>query len=100
MKTCDACGLPAPLDADACAMCDRPFLSASPTGYRLSATSSGYRWTVDGHDVLTATFRDGTWDVHDADTGRALVTLVPVDDESVCRVALVDHVERVVVTFS
>jgi hypothetical protein len=100
VKTCDACGLPAPLDAGACAMCDRPFAADSPTGYRLSAAANGYRWTVDGQEVLTAAFRDGTWDVHDADTDRALVTLVPVDDDSTCRMALVDHVDRVVVTFS
>jgi hypothetical protein len=81
-------------------MCARAFPAASPTAYRLTASPRGYFWTVDGHELSHAIYRDGTWDVHDTGTGRAVMTIVPVDDAGVARVALVDHVDRVVSTFS
>ncbi|MDQ3758129.1 MAG: hypothetical protein M3394_09810 [Actinomycetota bacterium] len=69
--------------------------------YRL--TSSGgnsYRWAVDDDEVLTASWRDGTWDLYDLDDERPAVTLVPVDVDGATRVALVDHRSRVVATFT
>lgn len=67
--------------------------------YRLAVVADGYRWTVDGDEVATAQWRDGTWDVYDLEGTRPAMTLVPVDVDGTTRVALVDHRNRIVATF-
>jgi hypothetical protein len=100
VKTCEDCGLPAPLMTDRCALCTKRFPAASPTSFRLFAVADGYRWTVDGEEAATAAWRDGTWDITDADTGRVDVTIIPVISDGLARVALVDHRGRMAVTFT
>lgn len=92
--------MPAPSSTQACGFCARPF-DAGPVTYRLATTGSGaYRWTVDGEELATATWRDGTWDLYDLEGARPAATLVPVDVDGATRVAVVDHRARLVATFS
>lgn len=99
MKTCSACGLPAPSTTLACALCAQPFPDQGPTSYRLERHKGGYRWLLDGEEVVSAVRRDGSWDVVDAASGKLAVTLVAISNASRCRVALVDHRRRSVATF-
>ncbi|HEX2038921.1 MAG TPA: hypothetical protein VHF47_04215 [Acidimicrobiales bacterium] len=100
MKTCEACGMPAPTTTQACGFCARPF-DVGPTTYRLTAAPGHtYRWTVDDDEVVTASWRDGTWDLYDLDGSRPAMTLVPVEVDGTTRVALVDHRSRLVATFT
>ena len=100
MKTCAACGLPAPSSTLACALCTQPFPDQGPATYRLSANGNGYCWTRDGEEVAAAEWRDGTWDVRDSASGKVAVTLIGVATEGRTRVAMVDHLSRVVATFT
>lgn len=100
MKTCDACGMPAPSATDACGYCARPFGPTGPVTYRLSEAADGYRWTVDGDEVAYAAWRDGTWDYFDLHGTRPAMTLVPVEVDGTTRVALVDHRSRLVCTYT
>ena len=99
MRICTACGLPAPVTTSACALCAHSFLDQGPACYRLERHRGGYRWLLDGEEVVTATCRDGVWDVVDADSGRVAVTLIGVSREDRTRVAVVDHRHRTVATF-
>ena len=92
--------MPAPTTTQACGFCARPF-DVGPVTYRLAATrADAYRWTVDDDEVVTASWRDGTWDLYDLSGARPAMTLVPVDVDGATRVALVDHRNRVVATFT
>lgn len=99
MKSCASCGLPAPSSTLACALCSRPFPHQGPTSYRLESHPGGYRWLLDGEAVVTATWREGSWDVVDADSGKVAVTLIGAPPEGGARVAMVDHRRRAVATF-
>ncbi|HYE80072.1 MAG TPA: hypothetical protein VEI97_19000 [bacterium] len=99
MKTCEACGLPAPSSTLACALCSEPFPNQGPITYRLSTHEGRYRWYLEGEEVATAAWRDGTWDVRDTNSDRVAVTLIGVSNEARTRVAMVDHLSRVVATF-
>lgn len=82
-------------------MCGKHFRRTTPTAYRLAATATGYRWTVENDEVATAAFRDGTWDMADTATGQVNVTVVPVGAaETPDRVAIVDHRGRMAATFA
>jgi hypothetical protein len=100
VKTCPACGMPAPACTRSCGYCERPYAAAGPVTYRLTAVADGYRWTVGDDEVATARWRDGTWDVFDLEGTRPALTLVPVDVDGATRVALVDHRSRLVATFA
>lgn len=92
--------MPAPTTTQACGFCARPF-DAGPETYRLTAgRADSYRWTVDDDEVVTASWHDGTWDLHDLGGARPAMTLVPVDVDGFTRVALVDHRSRLVATFT
>jgi hypothetical protein len=92
--------MPAPSSTQACGYCARPF-DAGPVTYRLAPAGPGaYRWTVDGEELVTAAWRDGTWDLYDLEGARPAATLVPVDVDGATRVAVVDHRARLVATFS
>lgn len=99
MKTCQACGMPAPASTDACGFCTRPFPSSGPVAYRLRSDGDGYRWTGDDDGMATATWRHGTWNISDVSDTRPAMTLVPVDVDGETRVALVDHRSRLVATY-
>jgi hypothetical protein len=92
--------MPAPTTTQACGFCERPF-DAAPVTYRLT-TGPGhtYRWAVDDDEVVTASWRDGTWDLYDLSGARPALTIVPVEVDGTTRVALVDHRSRLVATFS
>jgi hypothetical protein len=98
VKTCGACGLPAPSTTLACALCSNPFPNQGPASYRLEPRPGGYRWTLDGEEVVSARLRDGSWDVFDAESGRLAVTLVAVAGDRT-KVAMTDHRHRTVATF-
>jgi hypothetical protein len=100
VKTCEACGLPAPSSTLACALCSQPFPNQGPTTYRLSTHEGRYRWYLEGEEVATAAWRDGTWDVKDTGSDRVAVTLIGVENDSRTRVAMVDHLNRLVATFT
>lgn len=100
VKICEACGLPAPLTTERCALCDKPFRSASPTSYQLLSVGRRYRWLVNGEETATAVFRDETWDIADAATGKVDVTIIPVVIDGVHRVAVVDHRSRTACTYT
>ena len=100
VKICEACGLPAPLTTERCALCDKPFRAASPTSYQLVAAGRRYRWLVNGEESAAATFRDETWDIADAATGKVEVTIIPVIVDDVHRVAVVDHKSRTACTYT
>ena len=99
MKTCTACGLPAPTTTLACALCSHPFPDQGPASYRLESHDGGYRWMLDGEEMVTATWRKGFWDVIDTASGKVAVTLIAVSQEDRIRVAMVDHRHRAVATF-
>lgn len=99
MKVCAACGLPAPSTTLACALCSHPFPNQGPASYRLESHAGGYRWSRDGEEIVTATWRDGSWDVVDADSGKVALTLLGVSHDDRPRVAMVDHRYRKVATF-
>jgi hypothetical protein len=71
-----------------------------PAAYRLGATPTGYHWTTGGDEAASAVWRDGTWDVFEPGVERAVLTLIPVTDQGVSKVALVDHPDRIVATFT
>ncbi|MDQ1436833.1 MAG: hypothetical protein QOK43_462 [Acidimicrobiaceae bacterium] len=100
VKTCEGCGLPAPLSTDTCAMCAKPFRRATPTAYRVTAAGHGYRWTIDGEQVAFATWRDETWDIADTAADRVDVTVIPVRADGIDRFAIVDHRGRMAATFN
>lgn len=104
VKTCEGCGLPAPLSTERCALCGTPFRRPAPTSYRLTATATrgAYRWTVDGDEVANAVWRDATWDIAEPNTGQVNVTVIPVGSEGddAQRFAIVDHRGRVATTYS
>ena len=99
MKTCTACGLPAPSPTLACALCAHPFPDQGPASYRLEGLAGGYRWLLDGEEVVSATPHDGSWDVVDTDSGKVAMTLVCASEEPGSRVAMVDHRHRAVAAF-
>lgn len=99
MKTCSSCGLPAPSTTLACALCAHPFPEQGPASYRLEAHGDGYRWLLDGEEVVTAVRREGSWDVVDSESGKVAVSLVGTTAEDGTRVAMVDHRHRAVATF-
>ena len=104
MKTCEGCGLPAPLSTEHCALCGTPFRRPVPTSYRLTATgrSGAYRWTVEGDEVANAVWRDATWDIAEPTPGQVNVTVIPVAShgDDVQRFAIVDHRGRMATTYS
>lgn len=104
MKTCEGCGLPAPLSTERCALCSTPFRRPVPTSYRLTAVggASGYRWTVERDEVANAVWRDATWDIAEAETGQVNVTVIPVGahGDDARRFAIVDHRGRMATTYS
>ena len=106
VKTCEGCGLPAPLSTERCAMCGTPFHNPVPTAYRLGriavADTVGYRWTVDGDEVASAAWRDSTWDIAEVVNGQVNVTVIPVQShgDDTGRFAIVDHRGRVAATFA
>lgn len=85
-------------------MCGKAFRRTTPTSYRLAATATGFRWTVDNAEVAVAVWRDGTWDLADAATDQVNVTVVPVGacgpGDAPDRVAIVDHRGRMAATFA
>ncbi len=99
MKTCTACGLPAPSSTLACALCAHPFPDQGPASYRLEGHSGGYRWVLDGEEVVSAVDSGGRWDVVDSDSGKIAVTLIGTTEENGNRIAMVDHRHRAVATF-
>jgi hypothetical protein len=99
VKTCEGCGLPAPLSTEKCALCTRPFAGTSHS-YRLASKGESYRWTEDGEVRATALWRDGTWDIVNGATGRVDVTLIAVETDGVRRVAIVDHRARTAATYT
>ena len=99
MKTCEACGLPAPTTTEACALCAAPFPSPGPSSFRLARRGADYRWSVDGEVVATASLDDGRWEVVDAHTGTPAMTLIPVLTPTGVKVAVADHRSRRVTTF-
>lgn len=99
MKTCSACGLPAPSTTLACALCSHPFPNQGPATYRLESRPGGYRWLLDGEEMVTVTGRDGSWDVVDTTSGKLAVTLIGASHDTPTRVAMVDHRHRTVATF-
>jgi hypothetical protein len=100
VKTCEGCGLPAPLTTEHCALCTRPFPAGSPTTFRLALHGESYRWTEDGETYATAAWRDGTWDITSAATNRVDLTLIAVETDGIRRVAVVDHRARTAVTYT
>jgi len=100
VKTCEACGLPAPRTTEACALCAAPFPSPGPSSFRLARRGAEYRWSVDGRVVATAALRDGRWDVADGDSDDVVMTLIPAVTPTGIKVAVADHRSRRVTTFS
>jgi hypothetical protein len=100
VKTCEGCGLPAPLSTDHCALCTRPFPPGTPTAYRLAVSGESYRWTAAGETRATAVWRDGTWDITNTATNRVDSTLIAVETDGIRRVAVVDHRARTAVTYT
>ncbi|MDQ3570116.1 MAG: hypothetical protein M3396_05725 [Actinomycetota bacterium] len=99
MKTCTACGLPAPSSTLACALCAHPFPHQGPASYRLESHAGGYRWLLDGEELMTATWRGDSWELVDTESGRVAVTLIGMSQEDGSRMAMVDHRRRAVATF-
>ena len=100
MKTCERCGLPAPLTTEHCALCQKPFRAASATSYRLAASGKRYRWLIKGEEAAVASLRSGTWDITDAATNRVDVTIIAVEVDGGERVAIVDHRGRTAATYT
>ncbi len=99
MKTCTACGLPAPSTTLSCALCARPFPDQGPASYRLEPHDGGYRWSLDGEEVVSAVGHEGTWDVIDSDSGKVAVSLIAAAEGNGNRIAMVDHRHRAVATY-
>lgn len=100
MKTCTACGLPAPPATAVCALCSRSFPSQRPAFYRLERHRGEYRWLLDGDEVATASWRDGSWDVAEANSGNVAVTLIATTRGDRTHVAMVHHRLRTTATFT
>ncbi|MDQ3680528.1 MAG: hypothetical protein M3378_08315 [Actinomycetota bacterium] len=99
MKNCTACGLPAPYSTLACALCAHPFPHQGPASYRLESHDGGYRWLLGGEEMVTATQRDGSWELIDTESGKVAVTLLGMSQDDGSRMAMVDHRRRAVATF-
>lgn len=99
MKTCTTCGLPAPSTTLSCALCAHPFRDQGPASYRLERHDGGYRWSLDGEEVVSAVGHEGMWDVIDSDSGKVAVTLIGTAEDNGARIAMVDHRHRAVATF-
>ncbi len=54
---------------------------------------------LDGEEMVTASWRNGFWDVIDTVSGKVAVTLIAVCEDDRVRVAMVDHRHRNVATF-
>jgi len=54
---------------------------------------------LDGEEVVSATRREGSWDVVDSESGKVAVSLVATSEEHGSRVAMVDHRHRAVAAF-
>ncbi len=100
MKICTACGLPAPPATVVCALCSHSFSVQRPAFYGLERHRGGYRWVLDGDEVVTAACRDGSWDLADTATGRVAVTLIGARREDRAHVAMVNHRLRSAATFA
>lgn len=100
MKTCTACGLPAPPAAAVCALCSRSFPTRRPAFYRLERHRGGYRWLLDGDEVATASCHDGSWDVAEANSGKVAVTVIATSRRDRTHVAIVHHRLRTTATFT
>lgn len=100
MKICTACGLPAPPARVACALCSHSFSVQRPAFYGLERCRGGYRWLLNGDEVVTAACRHGSWDVTDAGSGKVAATLIDARREERAHVAVVDHRLRSAATFT
>lgn len=68
--------------------------------YRLSVVGRRFRWTVGRTEVASAVWRDRCWDLHPAEGGAPLMSLVGGSLDGHTRVALVDHAARRTATFA
>lgn len=100
VKTCERCGLPAPLTTERCALCQKHFRAASATMYRLKGSDRRYRWLVRGEEAAAAHLRAGTWDITDSATNRVDATIIAVEVDGAQRVAIVDHRGRTAATYT
>ena len=99
MKPCTVCGLPAPSSTLACALCAGPLPHQGPASYRLASHDGGYRWLLDGEELVTATCREGSLELIDTQSGKVAVTLIGMSHGARSRMAMVDHRRRTVATF-
>lgn len=68
--------------------------------YHLGAAAGRFRWTSDHQVVVTAAWREHCWDLYDTSGGRPLLSVVAGSVDGHTRVALIDHANRTVATFS
>lgn len=68
--------------------------------YHLGAAAGRFRWTRDHQVVVTAAWREHCWDLYEGPGGPAVLSVVAGSVDGHTRVALVDHPNRTVATFS
>ena len=68
--------------------------------YHLGAAVGRFRWTHDRQVVAPAAWREHCWDLYEESVGSAFLSVVAGSVDGHTRVALVDHPNRTVSTFS
>lgn len=72
-----------------------------PAGtYHLGAAAGRLRWVHDHRVAATAVWREHCWDLYEDSAGPALLSVVAGSVDGHTRVALVDHANRTIATFS
>jgi hypothetical protein len=98
MKTCSNCGLPAPGSTTSCAYCASEFPLTQTATFSLQASQERYVWMSHSGAIAEAHQEAGLWQVHGANRGERLLTLVAIEVERQIRVALLDSWLRSIAT--
>ncbi len=89
MKTCAACGLPAPDESLACAFCGQ--LYAHPTNFSLVPTQTSFSWIAGETELAEARIEDGIWRLYSQNSEKPIISLLAIRRENKFTAALLDR---------
>ncbi|MDA8195917.1 MAG: hypothetical protein M0019_01685 [Actinomycetota bacterium] len=89
MKSCAACGLPAPDESLACAFCGQ--LYAQPANFSLLPTATSFTWIAGETELAEARIEDGIWRIYSPNSEKPLISLLAIRRDNKFTAALLDR---------